>query len=226
MMLDTNAADLFSDFDAGEIAAIAAAEARAKQQAGVARAQRSQSRHQLRRANSEKLLGEILPARIEPGDTWDVISRGDIDALSYLRHALSGYEFFDQVVLSTWCIAKPDLDELRSWLDSGRIDSLHIAAGEIFPSQYGDEYEAALLLVRDYDARLTIARNHSKVILANRADADCWLAMRGSANVNTNPRIEQTVITNDKALHDFYVEFFDGIRSIDRDRPNTARQAG
>lgn len=212
-------ADLFSDFDPAEVAAIAAANVAQRTQDGQARAVRTRNRHAVRRANAEKLLSEILPARIDAGDSWHVISRGDIDALSYLRHALAGTTHFDKVVLSTWGIAKPDMDELASWLDSGRIDELALYAGEIFPAQYGDEYEAAVKLCDEYGIKLVIARNHSKVTLACNRSEDYWLAMESSANVNTNPRIEQTCITHDKTLFEFYEEFFDGIRSIDRDRP-------
>lgn len=170
----------------------------------------------MRRANAEATLAEILPARFEDGDTWHVVSRGDIDALSYLRHALAGVTHFDHVLISTWCIAKADLDELSAWLDTGRIDQFDLYAGEIFPSQYGDEYEQALRMCEAYGCRLVIAKNHSKITLA-RNDAESYrLVIESSANVNTNPRIEQSAITRSAALFDFYAEFFSGIRSIDR----------
>ena len=40
--------------------------------------------------------------------------------------------------------------------------------------------------------------------------------IESSANVNTNPRIEQSTIHRSADLYAFYAEFFDGIRSIDR----------
>jgi hypothetical protein len=88
--------------------------------------------------------------------------------------------------------------------------------GEIFPGTYIGEYERARELVRDYGVRLVITRNHSKVILARNEAACTFLVSEGSANVNTNPRIEQTTITHDRALFDFYKEFFDGLTSIVR----------
>jgi len=65
-------------------------------------------------------------------------------------------------------------------------------------------------------ASLRIARNHAKVMVGDSPDGDLYFAIESSANVNTNPRIEQTAIHADKALHDHYREFFAGIRSIDR----------
>jgi hypothetical protein len=42
--------------------------------------------------------------------------------------------------------------------------------------------------------------------------------IESSANLNTNPRIEQTAITRCEDLYWFYRDFFDGLRSIDRGR--------
>lgn len=177
-------ADLFDGFDAATVDSITRGLQAQQQATGQARAVRTKSRIQTRRATAEKHLASILPARFERGDSWHVMSHGDIDSLSYLRHALAGVSHFDHVLMSTWCIAKADL-----------------YAGEIFPSQYGDEYEQMLTMCEVYGCRLVVARNHSKV--------------------TTNPRIEQTAIHCSDELHTFHSEFFHGIRSIDR----SSRQA-
>lgn len=216
-------ADLFEGFDAAAVAAITGSIERDRLADGQARATRRLSRIQTRRANAEAHLAELLPARFTAGESWHVISRGDVDALSYLRHALAGVTHFDHVLLSTWCIAKADLQELEAWLDSGRIDFFELYAGEIFPSQYGDEYETALRLCRTYGARIVIAKNHSKVTLAANEADNYRLVIESSANVNTNPRIEQSAVHCSDELYRFYADFFHGIRSIDR---HSSREAG
>lgn len=107
-----------------------------------------------------------------------------------------------------------DLDQIEGWIEAGRIETLELYVGEIFPSQYGDEYARALALADRYGFRLVVARNHSKIMLASRGDY--FLAMESSANVNTNPRIEQTAIHASRELFDFYREFFAGLKTIDR----------
>lgn len=215
-MVDVVMRGLLDGFDPDVIAAIASAQAAERVEMGRAKAARARRRHEARRANSEAHLGELLPLRFEPGDSWHVISRGDVDSLSYLRHALRGVTHFDHVLMSTWCIAKADLDEIAAWIDAGRIDQFDLYAGEIFPSQYGDEYEQMLRMCGIYGCRLVIARNHSKVTLAHHRATNYSLVIESSANVNTNPRIEQSAVHCDAALHAFYLEFFGGIRSIDR----------
>lgn len=210
-----DAADLFAGFDAADVAAIYANAIEAQKPDGRARAERARHRLEVRRANSEAHLAEVLPATVAAGDSWHVISRGDIDSLSYLAHWLRAGPF-DLVALSTWCMAADDVARLRGWLDCGAIDQLELYVGEIFPSQYGDEYAECLRLVDTFGARVVVARNHSKVTLAANYAADYYLAMESSANVNTNPRIEQTATHASRALFDFYLDFYRGLRSIDR----------
>lgn len=209
-------ADLFGDFDPSLVQAIEDRYRADLQVAGEARAVRRHSAHQLRRAKAESDLAGLLPARFATGESWHVISHGNIDALSYLRHALTAVSHFDFVLLSTWCIATEDMVELQAWLDTGSIDELTLAVGELFPGQYAAEYTLALQLADTYGVRLIVSRNHSKVIVARHIADDYHLVMEGSANVNTNPRIEQTAIHCDRALADFYVDFYHGLRSIDK----------
>lgn len=208
--------DLFAGFDPAEVAAAARQHAADQRETRRAVAQKSANRHHMRRANAEATLAEILPARFTEGDTWHVASRGDIDALSYVRHALAGTTHLDHLLMSTWCIAKNDLTEIAGWLDSGRIEQFDLYAGEIFPGSYGDEYEQMMAMCDTYGARLIVAKNHSKITLACNTGENYYLTVESSANVNTNPRIEQSAIHCGRDLHAFYLEFFSGIKSIDK----------
>lgn len=209
---------LFADFDPADVAAIVASRAQELQAEGQARAARTAQRRQMRHAKGEASLADLLPARLADGESWHVISHGDVDALSYLGHAINGVPHFDYVAISTWCIAKADLDQITAWLDAGRIDRFELYAGEIFPNQYGDEYEQALQMAATYDCRVVIAKNHSKITLASLDADDYYLAIESSANVNTNPRIEQTAMHRSRELFEFYRDFFRDLRSIDRHR--------
>ena len=205
---------LFDGFDPAEIALASRQIAATRAKTRRATAQKSANRHHMRRANAEYTLAEILPATIAPGESWHVMSRGDIDSLSYVRHVLAGVSHLDHLLMSTWCIAKNDLTEIANWLDSGRVEQFDLYAGEIFPGSYGDEYEQMLAMCENYGARLVIAKNHSKVTLCSVDDYK--IVIESSANVNTNPRIEQSALHHNADLHGFYLEFFNGVKSIDK----------
>lgn len=192
----------------------ARAESQRKENDRVLVAQRTRARVHARRAAGENRLAEVLPADIPDGDAWHVISSGDVDALSYLAHLLRAHRM-DHVVLSTWCMARTDVEALATWVADERIAMLDAYVGEIFPSQYAEAHEALTSLCRRIGGRVAVYRNHAKVFLC-RSGERAWV-IESSANVNTNPRAENTVITADPGLYCAYRDYFDGIRSFERD---------
>ena len=186
----------------------------AKQELVAAKVVKTRHRIQTRRANSEAELFRIFPERIIPGDSLHVISGGTIDSLSYLQHLLK-QQPMHYVLMSTWCMAGEDVAMIEAWLDSGRIARFDAYCGEIFPAQYAQIHADICRVMRKHDGRVCIFRNHSK-IFAGIGDLGAW-AIESSANVNTNPRTEQTAIHMDADLFEHYKTFFDGIKSFIRD---------
>ena len=180
-----------------------------------ARAIAIQTRKQVRRVKCEAVLAGILPQHLERDTSYHVMSHGDVDSLSYLRHIVTAQPL-EYVSISTWVIARNDIDEIAGWLDGGRVQRIDFYLGEIFPGQYGDEHAQIKRVMARNQGRIVIARNHSKVMLAMNAAEDYYAAIESSANVNTNPRIEQTSIHRSEDLFHFYKDFFDGLRTIDR----------
>lgn len=185
-----------------------------EEMAAQARAVKTRSRIQARRASSEATLAGILPDEIADGDAWHVISSGDVDSLSFLAHLLTSTAL-DYVALSTWCMAVDDVEKLGLWLRNQRIGRLDAYVGEIFPGSYAKEHAALCETVRPGGGRVAIFRNHSKVFLC-RAGSRAWV-IESSANINTNPRTENTVITSDMALFEHHKAYFDSIKSFARD---------
>ena len=171
------------------------------------------NRQALRRAKSEDTLAEVLPGPLERGCSYHVISQGDVDSLSFARLVVKQHAPLEWLFVSTWVMAMDDVVEIGGWHFSGQVRRLDFCFGEIFPSQYGDEFIAARRLAEIAGGRAKVAKNHSKVMLFDAGPE--WRAVsESSANVNTNPRIEQTTITVDGDLFSFYKEFFDGIVGI------------
>lgn len=171
------------------------------------------NRHLTRRAKSEEVLRSVLPDYVDTGDSYHVISSGDVDSMSFMTFYMVNYAF-DDVLISTWVIADSDIDNLVDLMKNGRIKKLKLCLGEIYPGTYPAEYSRLLKMRDEFNFQMVVARNHSKIMLMKNSDMD--LVIESSANVNTNPRMEQTAIHNDKGLYDFYNEFFAGVKSIDR----------
>ena len=58
---------------------------------------------------SEQALSDALDWHLEPGVAYHVVSYGDVDALTFLRH-IAQDQRLDYVILATWCMAQTDAD--------------------------------------------------------------------------------------------------------------------
>lgn len=112
-----------------------------------------------------------------------------------------------------WCMAMEDAQEIAGWVERGMIEHLDFYVGEIFKNGYRGVRDAIEKIARSTGGRVARFRNHSKVMAG--FGEHFGFTIESSANINTNPRTEQTVITVDDDLALFYKEFFDGINSFD-----------
>ena len=112
-------------------------------------------------------------------------------------------------------MASEDVLQFREWVEKGMIRKLDIYVGEIFKGSYAEEWWMLKEMYSDFPelGRLAIFRNHSKVYAGTGPLFS--FGIQSSANINTNPRTEQTSITIDQGLFEFYKDFFDGINSFE-----------
>lgn len=165
-----------------------------------------------RRAYGETKLLDLTGFDFKDGDSYHVITGGDIDALSYLKVVLRQQDL-DYLLFSTWCMASEDVYQFKDWLESGKIKKVDAYVGEIFPGTYKLEYALLKQVIESHGGRVAVFKNHSK-IFAGYGDK-FHFGIETSANINTNPRTENGCITIDKGIYEFYKEYFDGIISFE-----------
>lgn len=175
---------------------------------------RLRGRYVERRIKSELALEETLPWHFEKETAYHCFSFGDVDALTYLR-VIVKQQRVEYALLSTWCMAVTDVEEIAKWIERGDLGHIDFYVGEIFQASYAEIYLKLCELVKGCGGRVAIFRNHSKVIAGFGERFD--FAIESSANVNTNPRSECTCITIDTGLARFYKEIFDDINSFNND---------
>lgn len=176
---------------------------------------RTLSRNFERRVKSELFLEDALPWHFNRGEAYHCFSFGDVDALTYLR-AILKQQPLEYILLSTFSMAITDAELLLRWQNNGLIGRLDLYLGEIFDSKFAEVYNTLKAAAAARGGRVAVFRNHSKVMagFGDRFD----FAIEGSANLNSNPRCEQTVITTDTGVARFYKEeVFDNIKSFNSD---------
>lgn len=161
---------------------------------------------------SEAALSDALDWHLEDGVAYHCISSGDVDSLTYLRHILRDQRA-EYVLLATWCMATSDAEEMRSWVKRGIVGRFDYYVGEIFKGGYRGCRDVLDEVCGMCGGRVARFRNHSKLMCVFGERYDC--VIESSANVDTNPRTEQTCITVSADLARFYKDYFDEINDFD-----------
>lgn len=180
----------------------------------------ARQRYQYRKAFSEMSLLDSLKApgfRFEKGVCYNFLTKGDVDALTYLK-AVIRQQTITRLIVSTWCVDMKDIEQLKKWCDDGRIGSMNLYLGEIYSTdRHGWEADDFIRMFVGYEnVKVVVARNHSKVMAGRGLSFD--FIIQTSANINTNPRVENAsiIIPDDEtadAMLAFYEDFFKTIKS-------------
>ena len=164
-----------------------------------------------RRAFSETQLLDVVPKVLKENHSYNFITAGDVDALSYLKIIIRNQNI-KHCLLSTWVMACHDILEIEKYLNEGKIKHIDFYMGEVFPNQYKNEFKKLKTFEEKYKSKVVVFKNHSK-IFAGTGDKFSF-GIQTSANVNTNPRTENGCITINDEIYKFYKSYFEGIKSF------------
>lgn len=185
------------------------------EQGGIKVSHRMGARQLWRKAASEKALEDAMPSwHFREGDCHHCFSFGDVDSFSFFKMVLR-QQPIKYAAISTWCMAGEDVTDLRKWHEKGLVGRVDFFMGEIFKGSYPDVYAATREFIAECGGRLVIFRNHSKVMAIEGERFDCLI--ESSANINTNPRSENTVVTVDRDLVGAYIRLFSEIIPFNQD---------
>lgn len=161
-----------------------------------------------RRFASETALMAAADWYWRPGCVYHVLTGGDVDFLAFLRFALR-QQPAEYLMVSSWCYGVEDVAEIASWVDRGYVRRLDAYMGEIAAASYALCQEELAAAAEATGGRVGVFRNHSKVAVILGDRFSC--AITSSANINTNPRTENTVITCERDVALWYKAYYDGI---------------
>ena len=84
------------------------------------------TKYEFKRAFSEvKLLESLRYERLKQNTSYNFITGGDVDALSYLKIVLNEQNL-DYLLFSTWCMAAEDILQIEEWIQQGKIKKIKL----------------------------------------------------------------------------------------------------
>lgn len=181
---------------------------------GIKITHRKGKRHLSRKASSEHALEIAMDWYFQEGDCYHCFSFGDVDSMSFFKHILRQQKV-EYLCISTLCMAGEDIEDLQRWYRRGYLGRVDFYVGEIFQGSYPEVNAMAQEFIQECGGRLVVFRNHSKVMCVKGERFDALI--ESSANVNTNPRSENTVVTIDRELVRDYIKIFGEIIPFNKD---------
>lgn len=165
---------------------------------------RPSARRRFERIRQKETLRDVIASPPAPGESIHVIGTGLYDFWTFVPQFIDWIGRAERLTCSTWTASRPNVIELFEIWDAGRIGTVDFLTGLYFKRRESAVYAMLLGGIRKRGGRYKASRNHAKVLLLENPDRDAWIVVEGSANLTANPRLEQYVITNDRALYDFH----------------------
>lgn len=202
-------------FDLGAALGIQPELPREKKKVGDVRSVHRMGKRPLdRKAQSERALEDVIPRwSFREGDSYHCFTFGDVDFITFAKFIIR-QQYVPYIAISSWVVSGEDVLDLQSWYRRGLIGRVDFYLGEIFEKSYPDAYKAAMELIGQCGGRLSIIRNHAKLIVIHGERFNALI--ESSANVNTNPRSENVVVTIDRQLVIDCIDFLAGIQPYNR----------
>ena len=177
-----------------------------------ARALRMHARRRLERIAHGKALAAVIPEPPAAGETIHIVSNAKYDFWSWVPHIIDAWlGRADELYCSTWTLSRLNATDLFDLWDRGKIapGKVSFLTGLYFKRRETAVYTMLLDGLRRRGGRYRSFKNHAKVLLLSNARKNLWLTVEGSANLTSNPRLEQYTLTNARDLYRFHREWME-----------------
>lgn len=170
--------------------------------------------HFMHKLTSEKQLEALAERELQQGASYHFLSNGKINSSNFLQFILK-QQSLEHLLLTTWAITMPDIEEMERLVDSGRIKKVDFYLGDIFIKKRRNLYEALAEVARKSGGKAIIFKTHSKVMVGFGEKYD--FVLESSANIGAASRRENTCLTLDTELAQCYKEWFESKKSLIED---------
>ena len=168
----------------------------------TARKQKMDLRLRMRSGMKTERAEDVITEIPLPGESIHYITNGKFDYWTFIPILIRLMDGSTETYMSTWTMNRSNAMELMDLYDAGKIQNLTFITGDYFKKREAVTYALLITELIKRGQKFKAFMNHAKVTcLSNGHD---FLVMEGSANFTSNPRIEQTTITNSRELFEFH----------------------
>jgi hypothetical protein len=140
-----------------------------------------------------------------------LITQGSFNMFTILMFFQRKYDIIDELYITTFNIKEIVIDSLFQLLKEKKVKKLRIMVSESIkfrmPKRVEQLIEMTRLFKEDFDVKLKLNWNHSKIMLAKLEDD--YYVLEGSGNLSDNAQIEQYVVSNSEEIFNFHKRWMD-----------------
>ena len=181
--------------------------------AQIARRERIATKRKYFLWNRQENLRELLTELPEQGGgNVRVLGSNKFDAWSWVPvtiELMGGH--CDELYINTWIINHFHVKELVELIKTGKVGRANVMTGLLFKTREPSAYALLVEELTKRDGRYLGILSHAKITLIGNGTTGDYIVIETSANMSTNAKVEQTAMTNDRELYDWYKDWFENV---------------
>jgi hypothetical protein len=168
------------------------------------------AKRQLQKVSQQDNLKNVIKTYPAEGEQIHVVSANKFDFWTWCPVMIDWLGTTENLLCSTWTASRSNVvDMFRIWDEKKITGTVTFVTGIYFKRREAAVYTTLVEGLLKRGGRYKAFETHAKVLLLNNVEKNVWLTVESSANLTQNPRLEQYVITNDKALYDFHRDWIE-----------------
>jgi len=166
------------------------------------------NKNELIKINKKDKLKEIIKKIPDKDSSIHYISSGTFDFYTIIPAILDILnKQIEEIYISTWTMNRDTALCLLDNFDKKKYKKISILTGLYFKRRETAVYSTLLTGLKKRKQRYIACKNHTKIILF-KIDNN-YIVIEGSANLTSNPRIEQYHMTNSEKLFYFHRQWME-----------------
>lgn len=184
------------------------------------RAFRLRARRRMTRIKHKETLRELIKEPPRPGEELHVVGANKFQFYTWIPVLMDWIVGTDEFYCATWTANAASARDFFELWDRGRIrKTAGFLFGLYFKRREPVVYQRYAEELHRRGGWIKSLESHAKVMLLNNEARGDYLTVEGSGNLTHNPRFENYVVVNDRALWEFHRAWFQEMKTLKRKLP-------
>lgn len=152
-------------------------------------------------------LNELI-GKAEKNVMYSIVTKKSITPYTFLLDAIKKYDVIDELYIATYRITAKAINNIEYLLDNNKIKKFTLVINDNYKVLMKDK--SILIEKLRKRANVIIINSHVKITLIRCKNH--YIAISGSGNFSTNPKVEQYTLMENEKLYNFHKNWMEAYR--------------